>query len=120
MSRRAGAGADSGATAASPAEKRLPDGSVQPEITGFTVALHNFTGPFDLLLHLIQVRKLDVTEVALAEVTDEFIAYTRQLGERAELEETTGFLLVAATRSTSRPRASSRAATSTTRPTWSC
>lgn len=98
----AGPGAGPGATAtatpaASPAEKHLPDGSVQPEITGFTVALHNFTGPFDLLLHLIQVRKLDVTEVALAEVTDEFIAYTRQLGERAELEETTGFLLVAAT-----------------------
>lgn len=64
---------------------------------GFRVELENFTGPFDLLLHLIQVRKLDVTEVALAQVTDDFIAYTRKLGEEADLEEITGFLVVAAT-----------------------
>ena len=53
----------------------------QPEITGFRLALANFEGPFDLLLSLINAKKLDVTEVALAEVTDEFIAYTRALGE---------------------------------------
>ncbi len=70
---------------------------VQPELTGFRVALHNFEGPFDLLLHLIGKRKLDITEVALAEVTDEFIDYTRQLGETADLDETTQFILVAAT-----------------------
>lgn len=72
-------------------------GPEQPEITGFQVVLNNFSGPFDLLLHLIQVRKLDVTEVALAQVTDDFIGYTRQLGEMAKLEEITGFLVVAAT-----------------------
>lgn len=65
--------------------------------TGFRVALHNFEGPFDALLHLISKRKLDVTHVALAEVTDEFIAYTRALGEQRSLEEVTEFLVVAAT-----------------------
>lgn len=69
----------------------------QPEITGFRVVLNNFTGPFDLLLHLIQMKKLDVTEVSLSQVTDDFIAYTRELGQLAKLEEVTGFLVVAAT-----------------------
>lgn len=69
----------------------------QPEITGFRIALRNFEGPFDLLLQLIQSKKLDVTEVALSEVTDEFVEYTRQLGATADLDETTEFLLVAAT-----------------------
>lgn len=64
---------------------------------GFRVALANFTGPFDLLLQLIGQRKMDITEVALAEVTDEFIAYTKELSREARLEETTEFLLVAAT-----------------------
>jgi len=52
----------------------------QPEITGFTLVLNNFEGPYDLLLNLISSRKLDVTEVALAEVTDEFIVYVKQVG----------------------------------------
>ncbi len=67
------------------------------EQTRFRVELPNFEGPFDLLLQLISHRRLDVTEVALSEVTDEFIAYTRMLGETADLDETTEFLLVAAT-----------------------
>lgn len=66
-------------------------------MSDFRVALDNFEGPFDLLLQLIHAKKLNVTEVALAEVTDEFIAYTRALGAAAELEETTEFLVVAAT-----------------------
>lgn len=69
----------------------------QPEITGFTLVLNNFEGPYDLLLNLISSHKLDVTEVALAEVTDEFIAYVKQLGETAELDEITEFLVTAAT-----------------------
>lgn len=64
---------------------------------GFRVALENFEGPFDLLLQLITAKKLDVTEVAIAEVTDEFIAYTRELGEVTDLDEVTEFLVVAAT-----------------------
>ena len=64
---------------------------------GFQVRLTNFEGPFDLLLQLIFAHRLDVTEVALHQVTDEFIAYTRAIGPRLELEETTAFLVVAAT-----------------------
>ncbi|WP_413334641.1 segregation and condensation protein A [Brevibacterium sp. GP-SGM9] len=59
--------------------------------------MENFSGPFDLLLGLISKRRLDVTEIALAEVTDEFIAYTTELKDRANLAEISQFLLVAAT-----------------------
>ncbi|MEU8900558.1 segregation/condensation protein A [Nocardia sp. NPDC048505] len=96
-----------------------------PEKSGFHLTLSNFEGPFDLLLTLISSRKLDVTEVALHKVTDEFIAYTKALsaasrsdsvrgggratggpagmaeetGLRADkiLDQTTEFLVVAAT-----------------------
>ncbi|MFR9779509.1 segregation and condensation protein A [Micromonospora sp. MS34] len=67
------------------------------EASGFTVRLHNFTGPFDLLLQLISKHKLDVTEVALHKVTDEFIAYIRAMGDQWDLDETSEFLLIAAT-----------------------
>ncbi|HZE00807.1 MAG TPA: segregation/condensation protein A [Pseudonocardiaceae bacterium] len=63
----------------------------------FTVRLHNFEGPFDLLLQLISQHQMDVTEVALHQVTDEFIAHLRILGESFDLDETTEFLVVAAT-----------------------
>jgi segregation and condensation protein A len=63
----------------------------------FTVRLHNFEGPFDLLLQLISQHQLDVTEVSLHQVTDEFIAHLRVLGESFDLDETTEFLVVAAT-----------------------
>ncbi|WP_374101735.1 segregation/condensation protein A [Mycobacterium sp. SM1] len=64
---------------------------------GFQVRLANFEGPFDLLLQLIFGHRLDVTEVALHQVTDEFIAYTRQIGMERGLEEATSFLVIAAT-----------------------
>ena len=64
---------------------------------GFQVRLTNFEGPFDLLLQLIFAHRLDVTEVALHQVTDDFIAYTRAIGSDLGLEETTTFLVVAAT-----------------------
>jgi segregation and condensation protein A len=64
---------------------------------GFHVTLTNFDGPFDLLLQLIFAHRLDVTEVALHTVTDEFIAYTREIGRVMELDETTTFLVIAAT-----------------------
>ncbi|MCP2253865.1 condensin subunit ScpA [Prauserella aidingensis] len=63
----------------------------------FQVRLQNFEGPFDLLLQLISQHQLDVTEVALHQVTDDFIAHTRSLGEEWNLDETTEFLVVAAT-----------------------
>jgi segregation and condensation protein A len=68
-----------------------------PEGGGFTVRLANFTGPFDLLLQLIGKHKLDVTEVALHRVTDEFIAYIRAMGDAWDLDEASEFLVVAAT-----------------------
>lgn len=64
---------------------------------GFAVRLDNFEGPFDLLLSLISKHKLDVTEVALSQVTDEFIAHIRSEGASLDLEQTTSFLLVAST-----------------------
>nr|WP_175407343.1 segregation/condensation protein A [Streptomyces sp. TRM64462] len=63
----------------------------------FTVRLANFEGPFDLLLQLISKHKLDVTEVALSHVTDEFMAYIRSMGPDGDLDQTTEFLVVAAT-----------------------
>ncbi|MBN6038689.1 ScpA family protein [Amycolatopsis sp. 195334CR] len=63
----------------------------------FKVRLANFEGPFDLLLQLISQHQLDVTEVALHQVTDDFIAYTRALGAEWDLDETTEFLVIAAT-----------------------
>ncbi|NUL49373.1 segregation/condensation protein A [Cellulosimicrobium funkei] len=74
--------------------------------SGFSVSLANFAGPFDLLLSLIARHQLDITEVALAEVTDEFIAYVTGLrdpdGARDgrdldALEASSAFLVVAAT-----------------------
>ncbi|GAB2921920.1 segregation/condensation protein A [Rhodococcus aerolatus] len=70
-------------------------GSQDPSL--FTVRLTNFTGPFDLLLALISQHRLDVTEVALHTVTDDFVAHTRALGPAVGLEQTTAFLVVAAT-----------------------
>jgi segregation and condensation protein A len=63
----------------------------------FAVRLDNFEGPFDLLLSLIAKHRLDVTEVALSEVTDEFISFIRAAGPDWDLEQTSSFLLVAAT-----------------------
>ena len=63
----------------------------------FAVRLDNFEGPFDLLLSLIAKHKLDITEVALSKVTDEFIAHIKAGGEAWDLEQTTSFLLVAST-----------------------
>ncbi len=70
------------------------------ESTGFSVHLTNFDGPFDLLLQLISRHKMDVTDVALSVVTDDFIAYIRTLEgseDGWDLDQTTEFLVVAAT-----------------------
>ena len=64
---------------------------------GFRVALADFDGPFDLLLSLITKRELDITEVSLSAVTDEFIAYLRALEGAERLDEASEFLVVAAT-----------------------
>lgn len=64
---------------------------------GFSVSVGGFEGPFDLLLQLISKHKLEVTELALHVVTDEFIAYIREQGPEWSLDEATEFLVVAAT-----------------------
>ena len=67
---------------------------------GFEVRLANFTGPFDLLLGLISKHQLDITDVALSTVTDEFIKYIKglqNLGEEWALDEASEFLVIAAT-----------------------
>ncbi|MFI9821847.1 segregation and condensation protein A [Streptomyces sp. NPDC052013] len=76
---------------------RSPDGGPEDGAGVFKVRLANFEGPFDLLLQLISKHKLDVTEVALSKVTDEFMAYIRAMGPDWDLDETTEFLVVAAT-----------------------
>ncbi|MFJ5090362.1 segregation/condensation protein A [Streptomyces sp. NPDC088674] len=74
-----------------------PVGAATPAKGGFTLRLDNFEGPFDLLLQLISRHKLDVTEVALSRVTDEFMAHIRGMGSEWDLDQTTEFLVVAAT-----------------------
>ena len=76
-------------------------GEAKTEIaSGFAVHLDNFDGPFDLLLQLISRHRMDITEVALSEVTDEFISFIRALelsGEGWRLDQATEFLVIAAT-----------------------
>ncbi len=74
-----------------------PGGALPGRGSAFEVHLDNFDGPFDLLLGLISKHKLDVTEIALAKVTDDFVAWIRARGSDWELDEASEFLLVAAT-----------------------
>jgi segregation and condensation protein A len=67
------------------------------EPTGFSVNLEEFSGPFDLLLQMISKHKLEVTELALSQVTDEFVQHIRAQGQSWDLEEASHFLVVAAT-----------------------
>ncbi len=84
---------------ATPAEVPADDASVPEEAAdaGFRVSLSNFDGPFDLLLNLISQHELDITEVSLSKVTDEFISYLKGLEDDSELEQASEFLVVAAT-----------------------
>jgi segregation and condensation protein A len=65
--------------------------------SAFEVHLDVFEGPFDLLLALISRHKLDITEIALSSVTDEFIAYIRARADGWDLDQASYFLVVAAT-----------------------
>ena len=71
----------------------------QPDDDAFRVSLEVFDGPFDLLLSLIGKHELDITEVSLSLVTDEFIAYLARLegSGPVELDRASEFLVVAAT-----------------------
>ena len=72
-------------------------GELESEATGFSVSLSNFDGPFDHLLSLITKHELDITEVSLSKITDEFITYLRGLDSDEELDQASEFLVVAAT-----------------------
>lgn len=84
---------------AEPAAEPTAEPTAEPDVDDgrFTVRLKNFEGPFDLLLQLISKHKLDVTEVALSKVTDEFMVYIHAMGPDWDLDQTTEFLVVAAT-----------------------
>ncbi|MEP6843390.1 MAG: ScpA family protein, partial [Pseudolysinimonas sp.] len=68
---------------------------VEPAV--FSLSLSNFNGPFDLLLSLIAKHELDITEVSLSKITDEFISYLHGLDSERELDQASEFLVVAAT-----------------------
>jgi len=72
-----------------------PEGAART--SAFQVHLDVFEGPFDLLLALISKHKLDITEVALSQVTDEFIAYLSERSDGWDLDQVSYFLVVAAT-----------------------
>jgi len=82
--------------AAAPPTQPAADDAASEGRTPFAVTLENFSGPFDLLLSLIAKHKLDITEVALAQVTDEFIAHLAGQ-EEWDLGQASEFLVVAAT-----------------------
>lgn len=82
----------SSATQPGEAESAVPE-----PVEGFRVSLTNFDGPFDLLLNLISKHEMDITEVSLSAVTNEFIAYLTQLEADEELDQASEFLVVAAT-----------------------
>lgn len=87
-------GSDASSTGAANIDGAAP---VAATPVGFQVRLTNFSGPFDLLLQLIGKQKLEITELSLSQVTDEFIAYIRAMGDKWDLDEVSEFLVVAAT-----------------------
>jgi segregation and condensation protein A len=84
-----------GEVTAEPGDNADPRDPAAP--AGFEVHLDVFEGPFDLLLGLISKHKLDITEVALSQVTDEFIAFIRARADGWDLDQASYFLVVAAT-----------------------
>jgi segregation and condensation protein A len=74
------------------------DGASSTDLSpGFEVRLENFSGPFDLLLSLITKREMDITEVALSAVTDEFLSFLRRIDTDENLDQASEFIVVAAT-----------------------
>ena len=80
------------------AQPVLPDAELaEPVARGFAVSVGGFEGPFDLLLSLIARHRIEVTQLALHVVTDDFIAHIRAQGVEWDLDEATSFLVIAAT-----------------------
>ncbi len=89
-------GAESTALGTTGSDASQPAPNPEPSV-GFQVHLEEFAGPFDVLLGLISKHKLEVTELALSQVTDEFCSYIREQDANWDLAEATSFLVVAAT-----------------------
>ncbi len=96
--------AESGATASESAQEAAEavdlattENPTEIGSSAFSVRLDEFEGPFDLLLSLIAKHKLDVTVLALHTVIDDFVAHIRSRGQEWDLDEASGFLVVAAT-----------------------
>jgi segregation and condensation protein A len=79
------------------ADRRAHEPRPESGNTGFAVRVAGFEGPFDLLLALIAKHRIEVTELALHVVTDDFIAHVRAQGAQWDLDEATSFLVIAAT-----------------------
>ncbi len=65
-------------------------------MTAFTIRTQTFEGPLDLLLELIENRKLFINDVSLAKVADDFISYVKEMGN-IPIEESAHFILIAST-----------------------
>lgn len=76
---------------------RVPADTASPEAPAFRVHLDNFEGPFDLLLQLLSRHKMDITEVSLSRVTDDFLGHIKAAGNAWDLDQTSQFVVVAAT-----------------------
>lgn len=66
------------------------------ETVHYTVKTAQFEGPLDLLLSLIESRKLFINEISLAQVTDDYLVYIKSIPKN-EISEITGFIVIAAT-----------------------
>lgn len=64
------------------------------EINKYKIKTENFEGPLDLLCHLIDVNKMDIYDISLSEITDQYIAYINAM-EEMDLEVTSEFLIMA-------------------------
>jgi segregation and condensation protein A len=67
----------------------------EPHSSSYQVALPVFEGPLDLLLHLIEREELDITQVSLAQITNQYLDYLARLSDR-DPESLADFLVVAA------------------------
>lgn len=76
---------------------KVPIGTEIAADGAFHLRLENFEGPFDLLLQLISRHKMDITDVALSRVTDEFLEHLKAHGKQWDLDQTSQFIVVAAT-----------------------
>lgn len=62
----------------------------------YQIRIHNFEGPFDLLFHLIEKAEVDIYDIPIAEITNQYLDYIYTLGN-IDLDNTSEFIVMAAT-----------------------